>query len=301
MLLLLLLLPILTSGCRILSLSGGGAHGAFQGGVINRLHKEGHKWDIITGISVGSLNGMMLGMYNESDQTVGVELIRNVWLNLTKNDIYRWNWNPLGDQSILDNTPLNRTVFKLAAQIGGKAKRPIIIGSVNLNTGLLQLFNTSDFSSTYRSGRIVMASSSIPVIFPPVLLDGNYYVDGGTYSNELIRPAIEYCLDRGYAKEEIIIDIIVCSAPITPITSKEIRTYGIFGFISRTYDIVSNVISNHELYTRCKPGQDGYPMYVYKPYAPYPGGLLDFSKHTLATTYKIGYNIKQPPVGKYCY
>ena len=298
---LFLLLIEFTWSCRILSLSGGGAHGAFQGGVINKLHDTGHRWDIITGISVGSLNGLMLGMYSADNQTEGVQLIRSVWLNLTKSDVYRINWNPLGDQSILDSTPLNKTVFNIAEKIGGKAKRPIIIGSVNLNTGLLELFGTSDFNSVYRSGSIVMASSAIPVVFPPVLLDGNYYVDGGTYSNELIRPAIQYCLGRGYDRSEIIIDIIVCSAPINNINSSQIKTYGLYSFLSRTYDIVSNVISNHELYTRCTPGQTGYPMYVYKPYAPYPGGLLEFSPRILATTYKIGYNIKQPPIEKYCY
>ncbi len=287
--------------CKILSLSGGGAHGAFQGGALNKLHDMGKKWNIITGISVGSLNGMMLGMFTPEDQQKGMDLIKKVWLNITTTDVYRWNWNPLYDQSLLDNTALNKTVNTMAAQHGGIAQRDIVVGSVNFNTGLLRLFNRTEFSSPKRSSDIVMASASIPLIFPPRFLDGNYYVDGGTYSNEIIRPAIQYCLDHGYAKTEISIDIIICSPPINIISNKEIESDHLFGIGSRAYDIVSSALSDHELYTHCNESQDIYPMYIYKPYQPYPGGLLDFSHSDLVKTFNLGYNIKQPEISKYCY
>lgn len=301
LLLFILLLTGGRDGCRILSLSGGGAHGAFQGGVLNKLHDSGKRWDIITGISVGSLNGMMLGMFRPQDQQKGMDLITTVWLNITSSDVYRWNWDPLYDQSLLDNSALNKTINTLAVQYGGIAQRDIIIGSVNLNTGMLRLFNRTELNSPKRSSDIVMASSSIPLIFPPRFLDGNYYVDGGTFSNELIRPAIQYCRDHGYADVDITIDIIICSPPINTITNKEIEKDYIFGLGSRAYDILSNVIANHELYSQCNNKQEVFPMYIYKPYSPYPGGLLDFNHADLVKMFNIGYNIKEPEVGKYCY
>jgi predicted acylesterase/phospholipase RssA len=90
---LLLVLLLVTSGycCRILSLSGGGAHGSFQGGVLNKLHDRGKKWDIITGVSVGSLNGMMIGMYSQDNQSEGMKLIHDVWMNITTLNVYRRN------------------------------------------------------------------------------------------------------------------------------------------------------------------------------------------------------------------
>ena len=299
LILLILLKP--TNGCRILSLSGGGAHGAFQAGVLNKLHDTGKRWDIITGISVGSLNGMMLGMFKETYQQQGMDLVKMVWLNITTSNIYRWNWNPLYDQSLLDNTYLNDTVNKISEQYGGVAKRDIIIGAVSLNTGLLRLFNRSDFSSPSRSSDIVMASSSIPLIFPPRYLDGEYYVDGGTFSNELVRPAIQYCREHGYDDVDITIDIIICSPPIDSVTNKEIEKDSIFGLGSRAYDILSNAIFNHELYSECTNTQTSFPMYIYKPYSPYPGGLLDFNHKDLVRMFNIGYNIKEPVVSKYCY
>lgn len=288
-------------GCRILSLSGGGAHGAFQAGVINKLHDEGRKWDIITGISVGSLNGIMLSMFNQSQQSDGIELMRDVWFNITDKQVYKWYWNPFYHRSLLDSSPLNNTIRKYAFKYGGIAKRDIMIGATNLNTGLLDIFRMSDFNDPSRSSQIVMASTAIPAVFPPVYLDGHFYIDGGTYSNELVRPAIKHCLNNGYVKSDIVIDIIICSAPIMPITNKEIESDYIFGMMSRSYDILSNSISNHEIYTECHEYQDVFPMYVYKPYSPYPGNLLDFNSKTLAKTFKIGYNIKKPNRTLYCY
>ena len=301
MLLILLLLLVVTNGCNILALSGGGAHGAFQGGVLNKLQTENKKWNIITGVSAGSLNGIMLAMYTPSEQQKGINVIKDVWLNITTADVYRWNWNPIYDQSILDNTPLNNTINSLAYKYGGVAKRDIIIGSVNFNTGLLRLFNRSEFSNPRRTSDIVMASSSIPVIFPPRFLDNNYYVDGGTFSNEIIRPAIQYCLDKGYNKDDINIDIIICTPPISKITNSEISKDHTYGIGLRAYDIASSALSNHELYTHCGKNQEAYKMYIYKPNQPYLGSLLDFSHDILVKTFEMGYNVTQPIESKYCY
>jgi len=305
--LILFLFPVIsvlgTETCNILSLSGGGAHGAFQAGVLYRLQNENQKinktWDIITGISVGSLNGIMLGMYKASDQQKGMNTIRDVWLNITTSDVYRWNWDPFYDQSILDNGPLNQTINTLALKYGGIAQRPILIGAVNFNTGLLRIFNQTEFDTPTRTSDIVMASSSIPVIFPPRFLDNNYYVDGGTFSNEIVKPAIQYCLNNN--KTAISIDIIICTPPISNITNEEITKDHTYGIATRTYDIVTSALSNHELYTDCADDEVGYPMHIYKPTLPYPGSLLDFSHETLVKTFEIGYNTNSFGISKYCY
>ena len=144
----LLVLLTVVFGCNILTLSGGGAHGAFQAGVLNKLQSMNKYWDIITGVSVGSLNGIMLGMYKPSDQDKAMAIMRDVWLNISSNDVYRWNWDPLYDQSFLDNGPLNQTLYNIVLKYGNTIQRDILIGSVNLNTGLLRLFNRSDFYTT---------------------------------------------------------------------------------------------------------------------------------------------------------
>ena len=294
----------LTDACRILSLSGGGAHGAFQAGVIKKLHDQGTTWDIITGISVGSFNGIALGLFSPQYQEKGIDVMVDLWSTITANNVYNYNWNPIYDQAILDNSPLNSTIFSIINKYGGIAQRDIIIGSVNLNTGLMRLFNRTDLSSTNRTNNIVMSSASIPVIFPPVFFDENYYVDGGTFSNELIMPGIDYCLKKGYTN--ITIDMIICSPPIRNISNTEIYKDTIIGIASRIYDVVSNVVYNHELYSTCdnkkKPKviQLALPIYIYKPEVEYAGGILDFNHEDIMSSFKMGYNLKQPSVTKYC-
>lgn len=298
---LLLILFTLVNSCRILSLSGGGAHGAFQAGVIKKLHEQGTKWDIITGISAGSFNGAALGLFNSQNQSQGIDLMMGLWLNITADDVYNYNWNPIYDQSILDNSPLNSTIYKLVKKYGGIAQRDIIIGAVSLNTGFMRLFNKTDLNSANRTTSIVMASASIPVVFPPVFMDNEYYVDGGTYSNELIIPGIDYCLNKG--DSDIIIDIIICSPPIDNITSSEIYKDTIIGIATRVYNVVSNVVYNHELYSTCdkkKDAQFSFPMYIYKPNLPYSGGIFDFNHEDIVSSIKMGYNLEQPPIEKYC-
>ncbi len=298
----LLLFFTLASSCRILTLSGGGAHGAFQAGVIKNLHERGLKWDIITGISAGSFNTGMLGSYSSDDQASGVKLMESLWMNITANDVYNWNWNPVFDQSLLDSSPLNRTIFNLVSKFGGLIKRDIIIGAVVLNTGLMKLFNRSDFTSVIRTTNIMLASSAIPTIFPPVFFDNQYHVDGGTYSNELVVPGIEYCFDKG--DYNITIDVIICSSPIENITNDEIHGDTIIGIATRAYDIMSNVVFNHELYSSCSMNKEikyGFPMYIYKPENPYPGSIFDFNHDDMMTSFKEGYALKQPYPIKYCY
>lgn len=309
-LIILFLLCVFTQACRILSLSGGGAHGAFQAGVIKKLHDQGTTWDIITGISVGSFNGIALGLFSPQNQSLGIDIMTNLWSSITANDVYNYNWNPIYDQAILDNTPLNNTIFNLINKYGGIAQRDIIIGAVNLNTGLMRLFDKTQLNSPNRTNNIVMASASIPIIFPPVFFDGNYYVDGGTFSNELIIPGIDYCLKKG--DSNITIDMIICSPPITNITNEEIYKDTIIGIATRIYDVVSNVVYNHELYSTCdnkkkinklqqaQQAQQAYPMYIYKPLEDYAGGILDFNHNDIVSSFKMGYNLKQPSVTKYC-
>jgi predicted patatin/cPLA2 family phospholipase len=292
----------LAKPCRVLVLSGGGSHGAFQAGVIKKLHENGKNWDIITGVSAGSFNTAFLGLFSQQNQSFGIKVMTETWLNMTSNNVYLWNWNPIYDQSILDNAPLNKTIYELVKKYGGKARRDIIMGATNLNTGRLELFNRTDFTSVNKTASIVMASSSIPVVFPPFYFEGNYYVDGGVYSNELVIPGIEYCLDRGYTN--ITIDSIVCSPPINKITNTEIYSDTLIGIASRAYDIMSNVVFNHELYSICNNYKEIkiiLPMYIYKPNEPYPGSLLDFDKKDLLKMFNMGFNLPYPKPTKYCF
>jgi predicted patatin/cPLA2 family phospholipase len=167
----------------------------------------------------------------------------------------------------------------------------------------MRLFNRSDFTDSVRSTNILLASSAIPVVFPPIMFDNQYHVDGGIYSNELIKPGIKYCLDKGLTN--ITIDVIICSPPLDNITNKEIYSDTIVGIAMRTYDIMTDVVFNHELYgcynNKKRDYANTFPIYIYKPENQYKGGILNFDHEDLVDSFLEGYNMTMPSPLKYCY
>jgi Patatin-like phospholipase len=65
-------------------LQGGGAKGAFQFGVLQRLHEAGIEFDVIAGTSVGALNGAIVA-------TDAWDLGEQMWSDLTMGLAFRWS------------------------------------------------------------------------------------------------------------------------------------------------------------------------------------------------------------------
>jgi NTE family protein len=284
--------------CNILALSGGGAHGAFQVGVIDKLNQNNKTWDIITGISAGSLNGALLSLYKIENQNQAVKELYKLWNTITASKVYNDNWFPPIDISIYDNSPLNKTVYDAISKISSIGKRDIIIGATNLNNGNLDLFYKVDLDSVSNITDIVMSSTSIPVVFPPRYFRGNYYVDGGTFSDEIIKPAIKLC--NYYNKTDIHIDLVLTFQYLNTISSKSIKGYNLFDMFYRTYQLIDNTVSNHELYTACKGAKHKYPLDVYKPNKPFKGDLLDFNHKDILEMILMGFNTV-PTNQYYCF
>jgi predicted acylesterase/phospholipase RssA len=286
--------------CRILVLSGGGAHGAYQAGVIKRLDESGHKWDIITGISVGSLNGVFISGFSLKNQSLATKLLKSFWFNISDHDVYTKNWNPIWSGSVYDNNPLNQTIRKVLNNING-IKRDVLVGSTRVNDGKLVVFNRTDMIYKDDIIDILMASTAIPIYFPPKEFKGSFYMDGGLFTNELIYPAVRTCRKQGLT--DIIIDVIRCSTPLKNVSSETIAKDNIFKLSYRTYEIASNTLFHHELYSACdtKKLVRIYPMYVYQPYSEFPGGLLDFDHDKVVTAYEMGYNTTKPIKLQWCH
>src|SRR5574337_903246 len=80
---------------RALVLSGGGAYGAYQVGVIKALTEKGLQWDAIAGISVGALNGLQMAMYPSEKHALAAEELELMWANDIKgNDSIYKPWLP---------------------------------------------------------------------------------------------------------------------------------------------------------------------------------------------------------------
>lgn len=95
---------------RGLVLSGGGAKGAFQVGVLEYLHEKGKlDFDIVCGVSVGALNATMVAQ-GEFDR------LKELWEGIKESpDIYKknsWLGIILGKNSLNDNRPLKELIEK---------------------------------------------------------------------------------------------------------------------------------------------------------------------------------------------
>ena len=197
---LLFFLP-LTLSCRILSLSGGGSYGAFEVGVITKLIDDNKgQWDFITGVSAGSLNAYYLSTIPIEEEKEASKSFKSLWTSINNNDIYSLKFF-LNGESVFDTTPLRKTLIKLFSN--RKVVRNIQVSATSLSLGEQVVFNETDLKINPID--ILMSSSAIPLLFPPIPFQNDFFVDGGLSGNILIDEPIMRCKDKS-----IEIDVIIC-------------------------------------------------------------------------------------------
>ena len=90
-LLILTLSTSLINSCKVLSLSGGGAYGAFEMSIASTLmEKYGGNWDILTGVSAGSINSAYLSTISKGDEKLFIEDYKKLWLSTNNNQVYSY-------------------------------------------------------------------------------------------------------------------------------------------------------------------------------------------------------------------
>ena len=184
----------------ILSLSGGGAKGAFGAGILCGWSKAGTRptFKIVTGISTGALIAPFAFLGSEYDKT-----IQQVYTTISTKDVLRMRARIFireGIDSLADSSPLEKLISEYVDEdvIQGVARahaqgRRLYIGTTDMdanrlviwNMGAIAAANTSIANKLFR--KVLLASASIPILFPPVYIPveaaGRTYeemhVDGG--------------------------------------------------------------------------------------------------------------------------
>jgi len=176
-----------------LVLSGGGARGAFQAGALVELlghfDKTGKRINILSGTSVGALNGMSIAQ--AADLPDAAREIERQWKKLTNPDVYKirgWEIFGLmlkfattrmdrwpfvhGVDSLFDNTPLyNRYVKDYFRHDMVKARRTVdefYVSLSSLNTGAAYVRSITDEPDTNKAMEYIMASTITTVAYAPV-------------------------------------------------------------------------------------------------------------------------------------
>jgi len=162
-----------------IALSGGGVKGFAHLGVLKALEEKGIEADVLAGVSAGAIVGSFIAAGKKPSEVM--ELIN-------KSDFFDFAKLSLPDRGIftLDNMTEN-----LEKSLGIKnfeeLKIPFYVGAANLEKARMEYFNKGDLI------KIIQASSSIPVLFSPVEINGELYVDGGLFENLPVNPLLDKC------------------------------------------------------------------------------------------------------------
>ena len=199
-----------------LALQGGGAHGAFTWGVLDRLLEDGLRPTRICGVSSGAIIGtiMVQGLVRGGPEGARAEM-RRLWrrvaqahrLSLLQNGpLERWLWGwDLSNSLAWRGLEMAMRLFA-PAQInpfGHNPLRPLLTGllepellthksaprltvaATDVATGEAVLFDNAAISVD-----VLLASACLPFVFPAVEIDGRAYWDGGYAGNPPLGPLL---------------------------------------------------------------------------------------------------------------
>ncbi len=184
----------------VLVLSGGGDFGAFGAGFLQGWGQVADpkmrrpQFDGVFGTSTGALLAPLAFVGTEASLQVGVDLYSDPPADLVEPNgflpILPWN------ESLMKPTGLRRTLEQqltsdLLNQLRAEAaqSRSLCCATTNADFGTFRPFDLLEMAdrddATFRAAMVerLMASSAIPAVFPPVLMDGSLYVDGGATAN----------------------------------------------------------------------------------------------------------------------
>jgi NTE family protein len=186
---------------RALILSGGGARGAYEIGVWKYLCERGWRPNLISGTSVGAINGAAIAAGLSLD-----DLIR-IWSEIDHGNIfrpislYRRIVNYLlrrGFTAYMDTRPL-RSLIESVIDIDKihKSDIELVISAVNLLSSEICYFGNEAITVDH-----IMAASAIPLLFPCQYIEGKPYWDAAVMVNTPIQPAV------AKSAEEIIVVLL---------------------------------------------------------------------------------------------
>ena len=204
--------------CRALAMSGGGDKGAYEAavfvGLVNNLPAEEVSYDVITGVSAGSLNTAGLALFEPSDVEGASEFIYGLWASIPQYKAFgNWKGGILQGlffkKGIFDLSPGRKWVADNVGDLTVKRKASFATVDANGATYKVWDYNATDTQpDDYLDS--AFASSSIPAVFPHVTRDEYELVDGGVIWNIDIPSAIRRCKEIVDDEKDIIVDMILC-------------------------------------------------------------------------------------------
>jgi predicted acylesterase/phospholipase RssA len=217
---------------RVLVLSGGGQHGAFGAGILRAWRLGQPDFDIVTGISTGSLQATAAYLGTEAR----LADLEQAYTTVDEGDVIEKRWwfklafsdslaTTNGLKALIERFLGNAVIDEVAAhheQRGGV----LAVGTTNLDAGTFVVWNMTAIALAARADpshydlyrRVVLASCSIPVFMTPVWIDGAMHFDGGVREQLFVRDLRDGIQREGGAQGRlmdatVIVNGSVCAKP----------------------------------------------------------------------------------------
>ncbi|MFN3888875.1 MAG: patatin-like phospholipase family protein [Beijerinckiaceae bacterium] len=228
-----------------LALQGGGSHGAFTWGVLERLLEEPWvSFDGLSGTSAGAMNAAVLAYGLLSGGRDGARMaLEAFWSSVSAAAAFSpFQRTPI-DRAIgrwsLDFSPAYIATDLMARLVspyslaggGGNPLREILVRAIDfdrLAESEIRIFITATNVRTgrpriFRNGQItpdvLLASACLPTMFQAIEIDGEAYWDGGYSGNPMITPLVRECVSH----DTLIVQINPVTRPEIPRTASEIN------------------------------------------------------------------------------
>lgn len=149
-----------------LALGSGGARGLAHIGVLRALESEGLNPDVITGSSMGAIVGSLYAA------GVSLDKMEQMALSIEIRSFIEWREAIFGTGAVLSGDKLEALLRKHLPPVFEDLKLPFGCVATDLTHGQRVRFSSGDLP------RAVVASATIPSVFPPVRVDDMQLVDG---------------------------------------------------------------------------------------------------------------------------
>jgi NTE family protein len=212
--------------CVNLALQGGGAHGAFTWGVLDRLLEDPRiEVEGVSATSAGAMNAAVMahglttggrkgarealeafwhGVARVSAPSGALQLFEVMSRFLSPYQLNPFNHNPLREliRQAIDFERLRQcSAIKL------------FLSATNVRTGKIKVFTDREITAD-----CVLASACLPFLYQAVEIDGEHYWDGGYMGNPALFPLIYSCQSR----DILIVHVNPIERPDTPTSASEI-------------------------------------------------------------------------------
>ena len=302
-----------------LVLSGGGAKGAFQAGALQYIQEQlvprypDFSFSIVSGVSVGCLNGVMVAM-NELPRLL------QIWNTVENKTVYTgrvslpsalFHLALRGKQAILGRKPLEKLVQSVVRRQAVLASgKKFLMGVVSLTDGHYHSYAAEDFEDNDNFQKAVLASGIMPVLWEPVASIRSrrgtitQVVDGGLRNNSPLGDVLDLDPDEvviincsPFNRDKVLIEpnpdaarnvFSIAKRSLLEIAMNEIFITDLREYLNLNHLVLQAQEKGISLTNRKGKALKAYKTVLISPEKPL-GDMLDFSQFSVQKRLLLGY------------